>query len=93
MIARHWRGLARTDAADAYVEHLRTDTFAECAPRRREWRCSALPRRRSALRGRTQSVEAVGGDDDVALEAADHVADQIFAERGFLIDHHLQLPQ
>jgi heme-degrading monooxygenase HmoA len=27
MIARHWRGLAQTDCADAYVEHLRTETF------------------------------------------------------------------
>ena len=27
MIARHWRGLARTDCADAYVEHLRDETF------------------------------------------------------------------
>lgn len=26
-IARHWRGLARADQADAYVRHLRTETF------------------------------------------------------------------
>ena len=27
MISRHWRGLARRDAAAAYVEHLQTETF------------------------------------------------------------------
>ena len=27
MISRHWRGLARRDRANAYVEHLRSDTF------------------------------------------------------------------
>jgi heme-degrading monooxygenase HmoA len=27
MIARHWRGLAQTRHADAYIEHLRTETF------------------------------------------------------------------
>lgn len=27
MISRQWRGLAKTDQADAYVEHLRTETF------------------------------------------------------------------
>jgi len=27
MIARHWRGLARADRADAYVRHLREETF------------------------------------------------------------------
>ena len=27
MISRQWRGLARSDSAGAYEEHLRTDTF------------------------------------------------------------------
>jgi len=27
VIARHWRGLARMNQAQNYVEHLRTDTF------------------------------------------------------------------
>jgi len=27
MISRHWRGLVKTEQADAYVKHLRTDTF------------------------------------------------------------------
>jgi hypothetical protein len=27
MISRHWRGLAKADCADAYVGHLRADTF------------------------------------------------------------------
>ena len=27
MIARHWRGLAKADRAEAYVAHLREETF------------------------------------------------------------------
>ena len=27
MISRQWRGLAKADRADAYVEHLHTETF------------------------------------------------------------------
>src|ERR1700741_5155584 len=27
MIARHWRGLAKADRADAYVAHLHEETF------------------------------------------------------------------
>jgi heme-degrading monooxygenase HmoA len=27
MISRQWRGLARADSAEAYVEHLRVETF------------------------------------------------------------------
>lgn len=27
MISRHWRGLAKTQHANAYVEHLRDETF------------------------------------------------------------------
>src|SRR4030095_3211357 len=29
MISRHWRGLARAGRAEAYVEHLRTETFPQ----------------------------------------------------------------
>ena len=29
MIARHWRGLAKREYADAYVEHLHSETFAQ----------------------------------------------------------------
>jgi heme-degrading monooxygenase HmoA len=29
MIARHWRGLARRECADAYVEHLQSETFPQ----------------------------------------------------------------
>jgi len=29
MIARQWRGLAKPERADDYVEHLRTDTFPQ----------------------------------------------------------------
>lgn len=31
MIARHWRGIARTEVADAYTDHLRTETFPALA--------------------------------------------------------------
>src|SRR2546428_14018182 len=31
MISRQWRGLARTDRADEYVQHLRRDTFPQLA--------------------------------------------------------------
>lgn len=31
MIARHWRGLAKAAFADAYVEHLRSETFPAIA--------------------------------------------------------------
>lgn len=27
MVSRHWRGIAKAERADAYVEHLRTETF------------------------------------------------------------------
>jgi heme-degrading monooxygenase HmoA len=29
MISRHWRGLAKSPHADAYVQHLRSETFPE----------------------------------------------------------------
>ena len=31
MIARHWRGLAHARSADAYIEHLQTETFPALA--------------------------------------------------------------
>jgi heme-degrading monooxygenase HmoA len=31
VIARHWRGIARAAVADAYVEHLRVETFPSLA--------------------------------------------------------------
>jgi heme-degrading monooxygenase HmoA len=31
LIARHWRGVARADAADRYVAHLETETFPAIA--------------------------------------------------------------
>ena len=31
MIARHWHGLAKPDHANAYVDHLRNDTFPQLA--------------------------------------------------------------
>ena len=31
MIARHWRGIARSSVAEAYVEHLRSATFPSLA--------------------------------------------------------------
>jgi heme-degrading monooxygenase HmoA len=29
MIARHWRGIAKREFADAYVEHLHSETFPQ----------------------------------------------------------------
>lgn len=29
MMSRHWRGLAKAEDADAYVEHLQTETFPQ----------------------------------------------------------------
>jgi heme-degrading monooxygenase HmoA len=29
MIARHWRGLVKRDRADAYIEHLQSDTLPQ----------------------------------------------------------------
>lgn len=29
MISRHWRGLAKAEHADAYVEHLQAETFPQ----------------------------------------------------------------
>jgi len=29
MISRHWRGLAKAECADGYVDHLRSETFPE----------------------------------------------------------------
>ena len=31
MICRHWRGLVRPDCPDAYIEHLRSQTFPHLA--------------------------------------------------------------
>jgi len=31
MIARHWRGVAKSEAANAYIEHLRDETFPALA--------------------------------------------------------------
>jgi hypothetical protein len=31
MISRHWRGVAKPECAEAYVEHLRTETLPAIA--------------------------------------------------------------
>jgi heme-degrading monooxygenase HmoA len=31
VIARHWRGLAKPECADDYLDHLRTETFPQLA--------------------------------------------------------------
>ena len=31
MISRHWRGVAKTDQADNYIDHLRNNTFSKLA--------------------------------------------------------------
>jgi heme-degrading monooxygenase HmoA len=49
MIARHWRGVARPERADEYVEHLRRVTLPELA--RIEGFISATIMRRSVAEG------------------------------------------
>jgi heme-degrading monooxygenase HmoA len=49
MIARHWRGVARPERADGYVEHLRRVTLPELA--RIEGFISATIMRRSVAEG------------------------------------------
>ena len=31
MISRHWKGLARSEFADRYIDHLRSETFPQLA--------------------------------------------------------------
>ena len=49
MISRQWRGLAHAKHADAYVEHLRTETFPEL--RRIEGFAGASLMKRNVERG------------------------------------------
>ena len=38
-------------------------------------------------------VQPIAGDQDVSVQPRHHVADEIFAAGGHLVDHQLQLPQ
>lgn len=71
MISRHWRGVARANAADAYIEHLRSETFP--AIRRLPGFVSASILRRAVPDGveflivttweSIESIRAFAGDD------------------------------
>jgi len=75
MISRQWRGLAKTACAQAYVEHLRTETFP--AIRRLPGFVDASILRRSVPEGveflvitRWASVEAIHGFAGADAETA-----------------------
>jgi heme-degrading monooxygenase HmoA len=71
MISRHWRGLAKAEQADAYVEHLKADTFQ--ALRKLPGFVSASILRRPVARGveflivtnwtSLEAIKAFAGDD------------------------------
>ncbi len=63
MISRHWIGIARTEAADRYIEHLRKDTFPKLSKIRGFKKASIL---RRAVR---QGVEFLVVTDWESLEA------------------------
>ena len=76
MIFRQWRGLARAERADEYVEHLRHDTFPQLA--RIPGFVDASILRRSVERGveflvvtRWRSLDAIrrfaGADAEIAV--------------------------
>ncbi|HEX6162301.1 MAG TPA: antibiotic biosynthesis monooxygenase [Vicinamibacterales bacterium] len=78
MIARHWRGVAKADQADAYIHHLQTETFPSI--RRLPGFVSASILRRTVPAGieflivthwaSFDSIRAfAGGDIDVAVVA------------------------
>ena len=75
MISRHWRGLAKADAAEAYVEHLRAETLP--ALRELPGFVDAAVLRRAAPQGveflvitRWTSIEAVQAFAGADVEAA-----------------------
>jgi len=76
MISRQWRGLARAERADEYVQHLRRDTFAQLA--RIDGFVDARILRRPLQRGveflvvtRWESLDAIrrfaGADAEIAV--------------------------
>jgi heme-degrading monooxygenase HmoA len=76
MISRQWRGLARAERADEYVQHLRRDTFPQLA--RIDGFVDANILRRSVERGveflvvtRWRSLDAIskfsGADAEIAV--------------------------
>jgi len=79
MISRHWRGLSKPEHAQAYVEHLRTETFP--ALRKISGFVSASILRRRTERGveflvvtHWSSIEAIrafaGAEADLAVVPA-----------------------
>jgi len=75
MISRHWTGIARRDRADAYVEHLETDTLPKLGALPGFVRATILRRERSegtefrvvTLWDSTRVIQAFAGSD---VEAA-----------------------
>ena len=94
MIARHWRGLARADRADAYVAHLREETFP--AIRKLRGFKSASILRRDVPRGvefliitTWESLEAIGAfaGDNIELAVVPEVAQAMMIEYDKLVRH------
>ena len=80
MISRHWRGLAKPEHADEYVQHLRSETFPQLA-RIPGFVSASILRRRDVQRGveflvvtTWESVEAIqqfaGRDPEIAVVPA-----------------------
>ncbi len=76
MISRHWRGLAKPDRAEDYIEHLRADTFPKLQMLAGFVDASLLQRRLASgiefvVVTRWQSLAAIeafaGRDPDVAV--------------------------
>jgi heme-degrading monooxygenase HmoA len=92
MIARHWRGTAHPDQADAYVEHLQTDTFP--AIRRLPGFLSASLLRRTVPYGveflvithwkSLDAVRAFAGDDIDAAVVPDKARAMMLVFDGFV---------
>ena len=76
MICRYWRGVVRADSPDAYIEHLRTETFPKLG-RIPGFQGASLMKRRLAagvefiVQTRWDSLDAIvafaGQDAEVAV--------------------------
>jgi heme-degrading monooxygenase HmoA len=88
MISRHWTGIAKHDHAEAYVDHLETDTFPKLGALPGFVSATILRRERSegtefrivTLWDSLRSIQAFAGADVEAAVVPDHV-------RAMMIDY------
>ena len=81
MISRHWTGVAKRDHADAYVDHLETDTFPKLVAMPGFVRATILRRDRAegtefrivTLWDSLRSIQAFAGADVEAAVVPDKV--------------------